>query len=270
MKKNIKLIYKICLSVLSVLTGVLFIVQICSIYNSTPQNPYTVERISQHFNEIAFVFWIWIAAIVGGGVLFAVLKEPQAKPKAYLQSKTTLLKLKQRLPLENALPEAKKEGVLRHILYGVCLALCIASAAVSLSILLDKTYTPQFKGEFFSAHGGAADRLLSIMPWAIAAFLAAVAVCLLAERSRKKEISVLKAELIKNAGKKTEKRKVETISDKIYKKLPFLKSEKWLLGVRIAVCAIGVAFVVWGISNGGMADVLAKAVEICTQCIGLG
>ena len=49
-----------------------------------------------------------------------------------------------------------------------------------------------------------------------------------------------------------------------------MKSDKLLLGVRIGLGVIGVAFVVLGIANGGMADVLAKAIEICTQCIGLG
>ncbi|MBO4940102.1 MAG: thioredoxin [Clostridia bacterium] len=39
---------------------------------------------------------------------------------------------------------------------------------------------------------------------------------------------------------------------------------------RIALAAVGVVLVVVGIFNGGMADVLEKAVQICTQCIGLG
>jgi len=39
---------------------------------------------------------------------------------------------------------------------------------------------------------------------------------------------------------------------------------------RIAVGAIAVAFIIIGITNGGAADVLAKAIAICTECIGLG
>ena len=34
--------------------------------------------------------------------------------------------------------------------------------------------------------------------------------------------------------------------------------------------AVGVSFVVLGIMNGGMEQVLGKAVRICTECIGLG
>ncbi len=39
---------------------------------------------------------------------------------------------------------------------------------------------------------------------------------------------------------------------------------------RIAIAAVAVIFLIVGIINGGMADVFAKAVRICTECIGLG
>ena len=38
----------------------------------------------------------------------------------------------------------------------------------------------------------------------------------------------------------------------------------------VAVLTVAVVFIVIGIFNGGMGDVLAKAVKICTECIGLG
>ena len=40
--------------------------------------------------------------------------------------------------------------------------------------------------------------------------------------------------------------------------------------VRLAVFVIAAAFVVAGILNGSMMDVLTKAIIICTECIGLG
>ena len=41
-------------------------------------------------------------------------------------------------------------------------------------------------------------------------------------------------------------------------------------GVRVLVIALALVFIIMGIANGGMADVLSKAVKICTECIGLG
>ncbi|MBQ8341826.1 MAG: thioredoxin [Clostridia bacterium] len=40
--------------------------------------------------------------------------------------------------------------------------------------------------------------------------------------------------------------------------------------VRGVILAVGIVFVVLGVLNGGMADVLGKAIRICTECIGLG
>ncbi len=40
--------------------------------------------------------------------------------------------------------------------------------------------------------------------------------------------------------------------------------------VRICLAVIGAALVVIGIATGGVAGVLTKAVNICTECVGLG
>ena len=44
----------------------------------------------------------------------------------------------------------------------------------------------------------------------------------------------------------------------------------YALVARYLIVGAAVALVVLGIFNGGMGDVLAKAVKICTECIGLG
>ena len=51
----------------------------------------------------------------------------------------------------------------------------------------------------------------------------------------------------------------------------FKDNKKIILTVtRILVIVVGIAFVIVGIFNGGMQDVLDKAVKICRECIGLG
>ena len=47
-------------------------------------------------------------------------------------------------------------------------------------------------------------------------------------------------------------------------------NERITLFSRVAIGVVAVVLIVWGIANGGMADVLGKAINICTQCIGLG
>jgi hypothetical protein len=53
-------------------------------------------------------------------------------------------------------------------------------------------------------------------------------------------------------------------------KIKLTSDPRFVWGVRVVVFAVGVAFIVLGIRNGGMADVLGKAIRICTECIGLG
>ncbi|MCR4722262.1 MAG: hypothetical protein K5629_00570 [Eubacteriales bacterium] len=46
--------------------------------------------------------------------------------------------------------------------------------------------------------------------------------------------------------------------------------EKKLLKTRYALFALAVLFVVAGILNGSMMEMLIKAIKICTECLGLG
>jgi len=40
--------------------------------------------------------------------------------------------------------------------------------------------------------------------------------------------------------------------------------------LRLGILAVAAVFIVLGVVNGGARDVLVKAVNICTECIGLG
>lgn len=51
---------------------------------------------------------------------------------------------------------------------------------------------------------------------------------------------------------------------------PLDSMEKSIPWVRIVVVAAGIALLVVGLVMGGTADVLGKAINICTECIGLG
>jgi hypothetical protein len=43
-----------------------------------------------------------------------------------------------------------------------------------------------------------------------------------------------------------------------------------LFAVRICLYCVAALLILLGIRNGGMRDVLVKAINICTECIGLG
>lgn len=50
----------------------------------------------------------------------------------------------------------------------------------------------------------------------------------------------------------------------------FFASDVILIVIRVIVLVVGVTFIILGTVNGGAHDVLVKAINICTECIGLG
>lgn len=272
-KKNIrtaKLVYGICLTVLTALVGVLFIVQAWTIFRSAEQDPYTVEIIGEKFREIAAPVFIWVAAVIGGGVIGLIFPEEKERPRAYIRTQLTLTRLQRRVAGGGRdIPEVRREELTRNVLRGVCLLLCAVATVACLAIFLDGEFVSGFGSEFFAAHDEAG-RLLSMLPWALGALTAATIVSYLLENSRKKEVKTLKEAVAKKPQTEELREARKTPFARLNERLSFLRSPKLLLGIRISLYAVGVAFVIVGIANGGMADLLTKAINICTQCIGLG
>ena len=57
---------------------------------------------------------------------------------------------------------------------------------------------------------------------------------------------------------------------KIHPCPPRVQSRKTVSIMRLVVVCLGVLFIILGVMNGGSRDVLVKAINICTECIGLG
>lgn len=95
--------------------------------------------------------------------------------------------------------------------------------------------------------------LVALIPTVIS--LCLVYVCgLLERRSISREIAIYK-ENGEKAGKAPVKKNMDP---------------KVLGVVRGAVLAVSVILIILGVCNEGIADVLGKAIRICTECIGLG
>ncbi len=79
-----------------------------------------------------------------------------------------------------------------------------------------------------------------------------------AERSSARELEAIKSYVKENAPPRA------AVSDREQKKPNYA-----VIG-RYIIVGAAIALIILGITNGGMKDVLAKAVKICTECIGLG
>ena len=266
MKKNIDTTQKVFQIALSVLTGIVavqFIIQVWWLFLSGGEHPYTVESVSDHFAMIKG-YGAWILLVIVGGVVFP---KKTMKPVGAVTTEKTLEKLRARLPDDTQTAEMKDLQKGRKILCWVGFAVCVIAAVCILVLMLNPAYEAAFAGAFFQSHTEA-EKLVWVTALSIAAFGCCIAVKYINENSRKQEIALVKTVIAENAKqgiKAVQKEKVEKLSP-----FAWFGTKNGVLISRIALGAIALVFVVVGIFNGGMADVLEKAVQICTQCIGLG
>ncbi len=235
-------------------------------------------------------------------------KRPKAQvdiSTALERTKKRLPTEKEFLPTLSAIE--KKQRTFRAIVGGVCIAFMLAAGVLCLATVFDFFYFPVIKAAFFTAQNGLVDRVVQCVILAAAALvvgcIAAYLCALSKKREQKSYLDVIvqskkkKAEVAeeqspwfafvwsvvrsavtggKHVEKKVDKQLQNTLEEgRIPPVQPTPKKEKGenpkaTLFWRIGLCAVGVGLIVLGIFNGGMKDVLLKAINICTQCIGLG
>lgn len=171
--------------------------------------------------------------------------QPAVKEKTALTAENRLRLMKKRI---GEMPEAAaKEEKLRRrtwVWTGAALLVC---AALCLTYLLD--------GENFASWdlekvmGG---MLLHVAPWVVLGLAVAYAASVICARSMARECEALKGRPAAPAAQKPEGRQGHVGI------------------VRAVLLAAAIVFIVLGVMNGGMYDVLVKAINICTECIGLG
>ena len=258
--ESVRLVLNVFLGVWTVFVGVLFIVQVWRIFLSG--GGFTVESVSAKFSGILFPFIVWVAAVVFSGVL-ALAFPVFEKPVAYIDPRNTLKKLKARLPENN---EGRYELNARFVAWCIAFIIMLTCAIVAGVYLMSSAYDPVSNAGFFAEHEEA-ERIVRALPWIFAAFGVVIGVSFFERYSLRKEISLVKSEIAENAKKGVV---VKARNKQKTAKETARHNERTTLFVRVAIGVVAIVFIVIGIANGGMADVLGKAINICTQCIGLG
>lgn len=259
---KIRRIYELCLAGLTIEVGLLFIVQVWALF-SMGEKAFSRASVAEHFAPISPFFFLWLAGIVGGAVLWQIFPAQKRAVLPVIEPSVTLKKLSARLGENYQSKQAKK-----RLIVAVACAIVAVACAVVATLYLTGNYEAKAQTGFFASHNEA-ERLLRAMPWVIGGLCALTFASYYHSFSAQKEIAVVKAEIIENAKKGVKvKKRVQTPT--ILEKIPFLKSKWFMVGVRAGLGVLAVVLIIVGIVNGGMADVLEKAINICTQCIGLG
>ncbi len=287
--------YGVMLSILLVAVGVCLMVACVSIYKSG-ESPFTRESIGAHFAQIAVLVYVTVAGVAGGVVLSVVLptEMPRTTPARSASSllKTLTAKLSA-MPVDEATRTAiRRERRLRRGVYLTATVVCVAAAVLLLVWCMDRTHfsVVTLQADIVAA----AVRLLACT---VVVFGCCAAATYLCEASVKRETAQVKAALAAAKRKATVEAsssdaavsgavmsgsstygapmpsKSDMPSAHIRKRRSWptwLQDPRWLWGIRGLIAVIAVVCIVLGVCNGGMADVLGKAVRICTECIGLG
>lgn len=274
--KTVRLCYGIALSLMTLITGALFIWQTLDIYLSGGNRPFTAEIVSERLTRISPAFWIWVVMVVVGFVLWEVFTVP-AKRAPLKDDCYALRRLKKRVPQkvgESGLASLKavKRGELINLIVKLCAAaLCLAGVAYGIAYLATSANFPKT-----DVNGEMLNMAAHLAPCVFAALLILCGVTLYLSISAKKQLPHVK-QLIASA-KADEKNGVEavyvtgnTAVAEFYGRWKALSNHKYfILGVRIAIAVFAVTFIILGIVNGNMRAILIKAINICTECIGLG
>lgn len=275
-RKILRLVYSIILSVLTVASGVLLIVQSQRIYHSP--GGYSREIIGEYLSQIAPVLYIWIALVAIGAILWQIIPPEKQKLRATIYQTSTLKKLQKRFPnLESE--QLRRARIIKTVVFYATIVFVILSIVMVGIVVLDKdNYRPAGNG--FNPMQDMLDMLPHFMPWVAFAFVVMIGATVHFEISAKREVQEMKR-LIAEAKNNTDTAKTDTkenklsLWEKIYSKIPeAVKTQSFkkysLLATRISLAVLAVVLVIVGVINGGLTAVLEKAINICRECIGLG
>ena len=248
---RIQRIYAISITAITILAGICMMGACLGIYLSGDR-PYSPEAVSAAFSNIAVVVYLCLAMILMGFVLELILPKEKKSLQLTRQHKTILARLYATKDLEQSSSETATKLSLTRSCYRIWQVITISGltiGAMAYGIYLvrsDRFTLEDINGSVIRATMALA--CCMSLPFACAVTGHYRRVCLM-----EREIAILKKLPARSAP----------LSTTATAPLP-------LLWPRVLILTAAVALIVYGFLNGGTADVLVKAINICTECVGLG
>lgn len=263
--------YGIFLSALTLLLAFLFAAETADLYYSrlsSGEDIYSRAVVGERLAALSIPFALFAVAAVGGYIL-SVLYPVSGNGRRKSDPRTMLAKLEKRIPAgtgeEFAAARKKydKYVLARFIVWTFAALFAVASAVAAIVYL---SGTSHFAAADISAE--ILGLVRNVLPWVGVSFLLFLGASLFERLAAPKALENVKQLIVTGNGAPMSE--VSPFKQRLGAVSKAVSSEKVLLGVRIAVLLVAVAFIIWGITNGGARDVFIKAINICTECIGLG
>lgn len=244
-------VYRWLVSISILVCGGCLIAACLSIYYSGVDAPYTQASVAAAFSRIALPVYLCIGLTLGNLVLTLILPKEDEKIKKTkdLRAIRDRLASARELSLypdtEARIRHARKKS---HILCSISVGLCTFCGLIFLNYALD--------GSHWGSDSSASmvQAMYRLIPCLAAIFAAVYFAVQVRNTCLELEISLLRA---------LPKAEVPVSQ-------PDAPASHWAAAVPWCLLAIAIGLVVLGACTGGIEDVLAKATEICKECIGLG
>ena len=203
---------------------------------------YTMEDVGARLTTLAIPAAVYVLLIASTAIVQG--RVPGDAEKATLTAENRLRLQKRRVA---ELPAAARhEEALRRNIWLATAAVLAACAALAGVFLLNGANFVSWDLENVMG-----EMLLHVAPWAAVALLAVYVALRACDESFVRECEALKGQPAEKPAPLQEK--------------PFPTNV-----LRADLYAAAIVFIVLGVMNGGLYDVLVKAINICTECIGLG
>lgn len=262
-------IFSATFTAVTVILGVLFIWQVVDIYHDglSASVMYSREIVGERLTALALPTLLWLALAITAFVLSVALPEPERNAKRVSDVRVLYL-LKKRMPREKeGFTEQyelvrKEERLIKYLRLAVGL-LAFGGVVFGVAYMVNNANFP---------HENVLSDMLRmvkyIFPVVAVVFALVIALFFYESFSATKQLPAVK-QIVK--GERIKEREAKNALEGIWLKVVgFTSKPIFTTAVRSVLGAVAVAFIIVGIINGGMATTFAKAVAICTECIGLG
>lgn len=250
--KNIALATTACV----IMLGLLFIFCCAHLFFTGGDQPYSRERVGSYLLILAIPSAITLALVVGGFV-YAYLTGAEDDEKTPRTASEILEGFSKRYDIysfdEDTLREILKE---RSNRIAFKIFSYFLSAVILVVIFVYMFLIAEFTVDNLNADVIAA--LTVVLPLSVIALGIHVPRVYIAEKSAGKELEIMKSYIKEHKPPRIKETNVVA------------RNVDSILIAKCVLIAVAVVFVTLGILNGGINDVFTKAVNVCTECIGIG
>ena len=253
--KGGRIIYILTAVSLTIL-GLLFIISCAHLFFTGGETPYSRERVGEYLSYLAVPSAITVLLIITGFVFAIVNDEKEDRKTARTDGELleSFLKIYDFESFDNDTKVQvralkKRQNVVDIITSAITSCCCVF--IFDYLIFIAKFTVENLNDDVTSAFA-------VTLPIGFLAVAVHFVRAYLYEKSAKEELALLKNSLKEQGAEKVKKEPKEQ------------KRVDSILVGRVVLLSVATVFIVLGVINGGMNDVLEKAIKICTECIGLG